>query len=192
MRVAILAVASLWAAWMVTSPASAQEPVPTATPEPLGSIRVELDIDGIDDNRLSFDFDKGNDFSLRDGGGVDREGLDEDEYTIQLRAPSYRVSDIECSGIDPRRVERSESRGRAVIDLDGEHVTCVFEVERIPDATATPKPAATVTPATPVPAVVTQPTIIVVEVPAPALPTIGPVAPNNIIRPPSTGDGGLL
>lgn len=198
-RLLILTAVALTASLAFGSTAYAQEPTP-------GSITYNLDIKGIDDSRLSFDFDPGVDFTLRDNQSVTRGELDEDEYVLTLDEDDYRITDADCDGIAASRVDRSPRS--LTIDLDGETVECDIEVEVVkreptPAATSTPVPAST-----PAPVVVKVPCVLGNQVffavdkcpeqPSPtATPVVvvpTPVAAQSIstIRPPSTGSGGLL
>lgn len=203
-RLLILTAVALTASLAFGSTAYAQEP----ESENPGSITYNLEIKGIDDSRLSFDFDPGADFTLRDNDSVTRGGLGEDEYTLTLDDDDYRIIDADCAGVAASRVDRN-SRS-VTIDLDGETVECDIEVEAVKrEPTSTPTPVVTPVPATPVPAVVKVPCVLgnqvffavdrCPEVPAPTLVPVATSTPAPVfvsqpspIRPPSTGNGGLL
>lgn len=108
----------------------------------------------------------------------------------------WRIVDSECKDLasDATFTFSGAVEGIVTIDLrDDSEVECQFTYERLPTptptptATATPVPTSTPVPtATPAPAA--TPVVVIVEAPAPAtVPAV--VAP--VIKPPSTGDGGL-
>lgn len=173
-----------------------------------GSITVDVTVPGIDTTDFSIDFDPGADFTLDDNDApVVRDGLTPGLYVVtQAAEPGYKLVDIDCDGGGD--VDIDVASREVVIHLKaGEDVVCVFENEKLlptPTPTLVP-PTATPAPATPVPAsqpvapaqnIIVNPPNVTVNVPAAQAPA-APVAPTlttqqGLIRPPSTGDAGLL
>ena len=191
----------LFAGLVFSAPVNAQEP------SERGSITIELDANSVDNRNFDFEFDPGADFSLRDNHSVTREGLRNRTYTVRFVEPGYQVVDIDCDGDDESDIHRDLRRGTIEIELNNhEDIECVVEIdvedEPIPVPTATPVPATPVPTREPtVPCVIGSEVVVLVgtrcpqpvatSTPAPAPITVVQQVPTQI-RPPSTGDAGLL
>ncbi len=119
-------------------------------------------------------------------------------YTIRQHAlTGYDGPDIDCTGVR----ETILPNGVRFELKAGAFVECTFTNDRTPEPTATATATATSTPTPdatrvpPTPAVLQPQQIIVVQQPAPTMapPPVVAVRPASLgIRPPNTGDGGLL
>lgn len=158
----------------------------------LGSITVTVDTNPETDGSPIFDFDGDlGTFDLADDGSQTFPDLEAGSYDVNVEVEAgWELVAIVCSPDDhDEDISDRDAEIMIVTDADvASDIDCRFTFEPTL-ATATPVPTATATavPPTQTPVVITQPpTIIRVEVTA--IPT---AAPRNVIRPPSTGDGGL-
>lgn len=143
-----------------------------------------------------------------------------DTYELAFQGRNgWRVDSFRClprSGANVYVVE-DDAFARIVIHGDGDHYACKAVFERAPEPTATSTPTQTATAqptatSTPAPAATAVPPIVFAPCPngafvnvtsgqqcpatpvpaAPVAPTLAPVVPATVIKPPSVGDAGLL
>lgn len=156
-----------------------------ATDETCSSITVAKDVDPEDDSGQDFNFDGAFTFELEDDDSITFDGLEPGSYRIHEIVPEgFNLEDIDCGDADVSDADLDDADVNVVLGSD-EDVECVVTNAPVPSATATPAPTSTPAP-TQTPVVVQSPPQIIF-VPAP---TATPV--RTTIRPPSTGDAGLV
>lgn len=174
--------------FLAAHPISAQEPPTT------GSLTIIQDTNPESNGpEFDYDFDAGSDFDLEDDQSVTKT-LTPGTYEIQQEAEAgWILERIYCDGdvIYSIRIDLSYVQ---VEVRAGDVIRCTFV--NVPLPAPTPTPTATPVPVVPTPEVVFVPQVIFVQPPPAPIAPVAAIAPvatarPSVVRPPSTGDGGI-